>query len=271
MVDPGTGLTVLGTAIGSQDLVKKILGPSADYLGASLADLTQRAVKNTGRIFEKAAKKLGNQINQPGAVPPKVLKGVLEGAPFCDDTLGAEYFAGVLASSRTEVGRDDRGASFLSLVGRLSTYQIRSHYLFYEMVRALYGGIGENLGAQQGREKLRTFVPMRSYIVALEFGKGEDINTILSHVMFGLSREALIEGAFQFGPNLIPSAVEHGILFAPSALGIELFMWAHGMGILQLNGIITPNALPRIDVTIEVLPLVRSVNFPERCFPELPK
>jgi hypothetical protein len=80
-----------------------------------------RAVKNTGRVFEKAAKKLGEKIYDPGVVPPKGLKGVLENAPFCDDELGAEYFGGVLASSRSGVERDDRGAALLSLVGRLAS------------------------------------------------------------------------------------------------------------------------------------------------------
>jgi hypothetical protein len=34
MVDPGTGLVVLGTALGSNELVVKTLGPTADYLAA---------------------------------------------------------------------------------------------------------------------------------------------------------------------------------------------------------------------------------------------
>ena len=44
---------MLGSAVGSKDLVQKILGPTADYLGAGLADWTERPVKNTGRVFEK--------------------------------------------------------------------------------------------------------------------------------------------------------------------------------------------------------------------------
>jgi hypothetical protein len=78
--------------------------------------------------------------------------------------VSTEYFGGVLASSRTEVGRDDRGAAFVALIGRLSSYQIRSHYFFY------------------------TFVPMQSYASAMEFGEDENFDVLLSHVLFGLSR-----------------------------------------------------------------------------------
>ena len=31
-MDPGTGLTILGSAIGGAKLVEKLLGPTADYI-----------------------------------------------------------------------------------------------------------------------------------------------------------------------------------------------------------------------------------------------
>src|SRR5882724_4943650 len=156
-MDPGTGLTVLGTALGSARVVEKILGPTADYLGTGMRDWTERSVKNVGRVFEKAKRKLGDKIEAPGAVAPRVLKGILAEGPFCDDELAAEYFGGVLASSRTEDGRDDRGATFTALIGRLSTYQIRSRFFFYSIIRSVYAGLTENLGTPQGRLRLTTF------------------------------------------------------------------------------------------------------------------
>lgn len=32
MIDPGTGLTILGTAVGGAKVVEKILGPTAEYV-----------------------------------------------------------------------------------------------------------------------------------------------------------------------------------------------------------------------------------------------
>jgi hypothetical protein len=206
-------------------------------------------------------------------VPPKVLKGILEDAPFCDDELGAEYFGGVLASSRSEVGRDDCGAAFLALVERLSTYQIRSHFFFYCMLRSLYEGLSENLGMLEGRQRLKTFVPLSSYSVAMEFSNKENIVTILNHVMFGLSHESLIEGEFLFGKpeDLRPGyqgADVNGILFSPSALGVELFFWAHGRGDLNVHEFLKPTIHVTSDVKITTAPGIRSAVFADRTLPK---
>jgi len=276
VVDPGTGLTVLGGALGSKDLVVKILGPTADYLGAGLANWTERAVENTGRVFQKAAKKLGNKLEDPGTVPPKVLKGILENAPFCNDELGAEYFGGVLASSRSGTERDDRGAAFIALLGRLSTYQIRSHFFFYKIIRMLYQGLAENVGVHEGREKLETFVPMNAYAIAMELGKNENLYMILTHVTFGLSREALIGREFLFGSpeslrSLYYNADVNGLLFMPSALGIELFLWVHGKRDLNLNTLLDPEIDIAVDIQISTGPGIRSTRFPDRKLSDLPK
>src|SRR5439155_6797881 len=91
-----------------------------------------------GCIFRKASEKLGPGIDAPGAVPPRVLKEVLDEGSFCDDELTAEYFGGILASGRSPNGRDDRAASYLRLTAELSTYQIRFHYIAYTLFRRLF-------------------------------------------------------------------------------------------------------------------------------------
>jgi hypothetical protein len=78
-------------------------------------------------------------------LPPKVLKVILEEGAFCDDELASEYFAGVLASSRTQNDRDDRGATYAQLVSRVSNYQIRFHYLFHCAFTRIYSGSTVNL------------------------------------------------------------------------------------------------------------------------------
>jgi hypothetical protein len=83
----------------------------------------------------------------------------------------------------------------------ISTYQIRSHFFFYTIVQALYEGSSVNISLADGQRKLQTFVPQTSYAVAMEFDAEEtrQFTTLLSHVMFGLSRETLIEESFFFG------------------------------------------------------------------------
>lgn len=268
-MDSGTGLTILGTAIGSAKVVENILGPTADYIGEGLQNWTQQRVENVGRIFRKAQSKLGERVDKSGSVPPKVLKGILDEGAFSDDELAAEYFGGVLASSRTEVGRDDRGVTFTALLSRLSTYQIRTHFFFYTVLKEIYSGADCNIGDPSGRKQLKTFIPFESYITAMEFSEGEDVGNILNHVLFGLDRESLIENTFSFGnvdhiKKQFEEADRPGILFSPSALGVELYFWAHGRGDLALNTLLDSSLTLLADVKVATTPGIRSVNFPDR-------
>ena len=40
MIDHGTGLTILGGAVGSAKVLEKILGPTSEYLGGQLKEWT---------------------------------------------------------------------------------------------------------------------------------------------------------------------------------------------------------------------------------------
>ena len=60
-MDLGTGLAILG----SKELMVKILGPTADYVGNSLQFWTERGSKNVARIFTSAKEKL-EQIKSAG-------------------------------------------------------------------------------------------------------------------------------------------------------------------------------------------------------------
>ena len=175
---------------------------------------------------------------------------------FCDDELSAAYFGGVLASSRTTVSRDDRGASFIALLGRLTTYQIRSHYVFYHVIKTLFDGSGIGVTIGDERQKLRTYVPFPIYHAAMAFTESEDAVSVLTHVMFGLARESLIAEDFQSGTvehlkNFFPAASQSGTVFIPSALGVELLLWAYGMGQTNIAKFLSPAIqLPTEDVSI---------------------
>ena len=55
-MDPTTtGLTILGGAIGGAKVVEKILGPTADYVGAGLKDWADRRVQNGPSTSRRAA------------------------------------------------------------------------------------------------------------------------------------------------------------------------------------------------------------------------
>jgi hypothetical protein len=241
MIDQGTGLTILGSAIGGAKVVEKILGPTADYIGGQLKEWTEKKVKNTANIFKNAEKKLGDKINQDGKVPPKVLKGILEEGAWCEEELQLEYFGGVLASSRSGISRDDRGAYFVSLISRLSTYQLRTHYLIYQSIKKSFDGQKLNIGESNDRRQMELFIPFTTNIQAMDFTMDEikKFHNIMTHSIWGLNKEDLID-QFQYGPldyiqKKYKDAKEPGIILQPTNLGVELFMWAYGQGQRQNN------------------------------------
>ena len=228
-MDVGTGLALLG----SVKLLEKLLGPTAEYIGEGVKTWAEKRTNNVKRIFSIAERKLGDRIETEGSVPPKVLKGILDEGSFCDDAITAEYFGGVLASSRSGISRDDRGASCISLISRLSTYQVRAHYVFYQAIKNLFGGENLNVGNPQDREQMETFFPVDSFAVAMAFDEKEQLDLFVTHIMFGLEKERLIEKEFMSGPKedvetYFENAKQSGIIFQPSPLGVELFLWAHG-------------------------------------------
>ena len=234
-MQPESGLVLLGTAFGSAKMLEKILGPTAEYLGDGLKAFTEKRVENVRRIFESAQQKLGPELEIEGQVPPKVLRDILEDGSYCTDALSAEYFGGVLASSRSPVARDDRGATLTSLVGRLTAYQIRAHYIIYSTIRGLYLDRKMSPTVKAHRRQMRTYFPTSVLETAMDFSGAECGPLLIEHCMFGLEREWLIQNDFLVGSTaeiqqFVPAANEGGILVSPSGFGTELFLWVNGFG-----------------------------------------
>lgn len=225
----GTGLAILG----SKELLIKILGPSADYVGGEIKTFVEKCNVNLDGIFSKAAQKLGDRMNEEGSVSPRVLKHVVDEGRFCEDSLTAEYYGGILASSKSRVGRDDRGVTLLAQIKDLSVYQLRFHFMAYMIIHRLFRGESLNLGDGNDCNKMKIFVPMNVYEKAMDFQSGEDPNAILSHCLFGLSKHNLIahfsSGDTEFLQKHNKAISEPGIIFAPTLPGAELFLWAIGL------------------------------------------
>ena len=122
----------------TKDMLQKILGPTAEYLGEELEKWAKSRIKNVQKILLNAKKKLGPRLDSPGRVSPKVLKAVINEGSYAEDPIAVEYFGGVLASSKTEFDRDDRGARLVKIVDNLSAYQIRTHYLVYSTMAHIF-------------------------------------------------------------------------------------------------------------------------------------
>jgi hypothetical protein len=256
VADPITavGLGVVVAYLG-KDGLEKLLGPTADYLGNGLKDFTQKRVEAVGRIFASAQGKLGAKADTPGEVPPKVLKNVINEGSYANDPLAVEYFGGILASARTEGGRDDRGARLAKIVDSMSTYQLRAHFLIYATVRRLF--MSKELPFNvETRPKMQFFVSHEDFATSMAFDERErqQFFQLLSHIFFGLHRDNLIGEQFQYGSKehmaqLFTAAPDGGIVCQPSAHGAELFLSAFGMADRPLNEIFS-NDLPELPIDV---------------------
>jgi hypothetical protein len=239
MPDPVTsiGLGAIAAYV-TKDAVTRLLGPPADYLGGELAQFTERRMRTVGRILQNATEKAGARLDEPGAVPPRVLRDVVNDASLNEDAVSVEYFGGVLASARTPTSRDDRAAVLTSLLSRLSTYQMRSHYIFYSAIRAVHKGAQHNIATDQGRTQLRTILRLDAYVRLLDPSKEEleVLDAIVQHTLWGLAREDLIDSDFMLGGKFGPKNDRfEGMYFQPTALGAELLLCAHGLRYRRVN------------------------------------
>ena len=218
-------------AYASKDLIAKLLGPSADYIGGELRGLVEKCNVNLGDIFTKAVRKSGDAIDDESQVSPRVVKAIVSEGSFCDDDTLKEYYAGILAASRTKSGDDDIGVSLLSVLQGLSVYQVRLHYLFYHEFHRSYSGKPVHLGEQKERTKRKLFIPYTTLIPSLKVAG--QFEGIMVHAITGLIKNDLLGATWQFGsPDGIKKyyaeATQPGLILEPSLSGIELFVWANG-------------------------------------------
>lgn len=266
----GSGLALLGSA----KVIEKLLGPTADYIGTGLKDWAARSLRNLRSIFDRASELLGDKLETPGGISPRVLKEVLAEGAFCEDGLWADYFGGVLASSRSENGRDDRGARFAALIANLSTYQLRLHFVIYKLIKEVFQGTDHLPTDTEGRRKLTLFIPREAFDVGMELGPAENGDLITQHTLVGLAAVGLISNSYVNGSQsellpFFPDAPAGGILVQPSMLGFELLLWAYGLGNVHVVRFLHPDVRIRSRIKLEVTPGVRSVYGPSRILEEI--
>lgn len=246
-------IAVGGAALGI-DLLRRVLGGSANEVGEALRRLTEYRLRNVGRVVENAAGKVSDEA---GEVPMRVAMRVLEEASNADDAAIVDYLGGVLASSHTLVGRDDRGAAWTALISTMSTYQLRFHYILYREFRRLVMDQTVNL-AEEGTSDYPIFIPMDDYRRAMEFGENEDEDSLTGHVLIGLFRLGLLQERFTVAgsKNVLwrhwhGDITTGGFVGTITIFGVELFLWALGWGGSHVNTIIDP-AAPLEDVFADV-------------------
>ena len=204
-VDPNTIVGAGLIALASKDMLNRLLGPTADYIGGEVKGLVEKCNVNLGRIFDDAVKKLGRKIEEPGAVNPRVLKQVWSEGAFIEDELAAEYFGGLLASARSGDGKDDRMLMPLAAIRDLSVYDMKLHFLVYSLMRAFFVGSELWVSEDRGRSQMGIYIPFRVYTMAAGVQDSSEPEQLAGTSLFRLAVRDLI-GQFAAGSD---GLIEH--------------------------------------------------------------
>ncbi|TFB15440.1 hypothetical protein E3V93_01795 [Microbacterium sp. 3H14] len=236
MVDPVVSIAAAEAAKTGGGVLSRLLGPTADEMGVQLQEWYRR--KNVERVARQAEAKAST--GTAGSIPPRVAAEVFEKAQWADDDFVAEYLSGVLASSRTPDGTDDRGVAWTALVGRLSADQLRLHYIMYRAFRKL--ALGLEYEALSDVLQRPLVFQASEIITAMKLSyEVESIYRVLE-ALYGLSAEGLVGEQFQHGgADFLNKANQDrydfpgfvGDLFVVYATtrGSTLFLHAHGRGL----------------------------------------
>jgi hypothetical protein len=235
-MDIGTGIALLGGA----KILEKVLGPTAEYLGTGIQTFAEKRVDNIASIFQRSAQRLeGTTENEGKPADPLMLRSILDYGSYVHDELVQEYLAGLLISSRSDANRDNRSAIWARTVEQMSTYQIRTHYLFFSIIRKIYLGTNANIGLQAIREKHQTYLSLPMYAENVLDGTEDELTSIVGIVqdtVHGLERLGLIGKNFAFGTIQSVNEYSHsvkaelpGIVMQPSVFGAQLFLGISGI------------------------------------------
>ena len=120
---------VVATALSASAVMaaKAILGPTFNEMGE---DLKKLYVSGRDKLIGAAYRKLPDP-NDGKKANLRVVRDAFWSGAFTDDEICAEYFGGVLATSRSEDGKDDSNIQFLATIKSMSSSQLRLHYVIY--------------------------------------------------------------------------------------------------------------------------------------------
>lgn len=223
----------------SANLILRLFGPGADVLGAQWADRLKE--KNLTRLLEKTQKKAATSGGS-GFTAPRVAARVFQDAEYADNEMVAEYLSGVLASARSEDGTYDGGIEWSSLIARMSSDQLRLHYLIYASARQVLAVEAD--GVPNSLNGKAILLPQIDVVNRIATG----LSIVrFSNAVDGLASEGLIGGTYRYGDNdsiiegVYPLAssldvpYDRSMKFEVTIQGMRLFMWGLGLGHLTLN------------------------------------
>lgn len=151
----------------------------------------------------------------------RVAHDVLSGGAFSDSEICAEYFGGIMASSRSEDGQDDDVINFVKVVKSMSSKQLHLHYALYNRTNELFVCNGIQADPASGNKLEEHRVWFSSVQLYQEFGW--ELGTHL-HILY---REGLISGYAIDIEERDDDTTLFSCYVRPSTFGVMLYAVSH--------------------------------------------
>lgn len=206
----------LEISVSGEWLLKKLLSPVASEIGL---DFKQLYVLARDKLLKTAFRKIVDI--EDGKVPnPRVTRDVLWNGSTTVDEVCAEYFGGILASSRTYDGKDDSCIQFVDVVKSLSATQLRLHYVIYHALNKIMLHQNGKINVAQGSE-------IQSVSVWMETTELANIHAINIDTDFNvLWRQGLIY-EYKVDVKVVDNVPLRHSMVKPTTFGVMLYAAAH--------------------------------------------
>lgn len=246
-MEPTTLIPIGAAAYFTKPYLEKIFGPTCEYLGGEIKAIIEKRIKNLTNILEKTEQHIDEKKINGGFISPRIINEFINQGSFIEDELIQNYFAGVLASSKNPNG-DEGGLFYLDLIRKLSALDIKIHYVLYSALRKQYSSQKFSIKTTESRSDLIIYLPTSLFIG--ELGFSADTQLEIPKILDGLTRlnslglfNSFSIGSMEHIKQVYPLADSDGIVVLPSLLGAYLFLWAHGIGELDIDQILNPDLL----------------------------
>lgn len=197
--------------------LKKVLGPTFEQIGKGLKHASKAG-------WEKLSNFAWQKIENPDdgkRANERVAYDILWNGGWTDDDVCAEYFGGVLASSRSEDGKDDSNIQFTNVIRSLSSSQLRLHCLIYTVLNKMLVAsksqvnVAQNTEIEQHEIWLSAVELLKTYQIKID----ADFNALYRQ---GLVSQYKWEIISTQSPLLVPYGMAK-----PTTFGVMLYAAAH--------------------------------------------
>ena len=197
---------------------KKVLGPTFDLVGDDLAKLY---AAGRDKIIASASKKIPN-LDDGKQANLRVSRDVLWNGAFSTEDICAEYFGGILASARSENGKDDSAIPFVDVIKSLSSEQLRNHYFIY---RALGKILSESNSNKEGQHIWDVVKTHQVYIPASGLRPDIDLGILKHHGL--IDRSGNGSSILSFSDNKKDDRALPYLVATPTVFGVMLYAAAY--------------------------------------------